>query len=1175
MTNHPLSLKGFKFHELFLSEGLERLDKQFLNFLHQTDELVYGQLLAFRSGENFSPIATSELIIQCGPILEAFLIELFDIEEAVVKLQAATLHDDPIHAFKKYYVLRKARRLLNKADELRGFYELDQWVNDRLKENGLTSSDRELMVAIFGQKLLDNKNASDSKIEKLSHWCVAAMTQSSGQAAVEGWVSFTLPKHLDYENLVEVVPVKNDPIGRVEGPANQWRYRDGFQLTDPRMTRREVLDHVHYCVYCHKTDGDFCSKGFPVKKGKPEQGLKINPLGETLTGCPLDEKISEMHTLKKDGFGIAALAAVMIDNPMCPATGHRICNDCMKGCIYQKQEPVNIPEIETRVLTDVLDLPWGVEIYDLLTRWNPLRKEQYVAKPYNGKKVLIMGMGPAGFTLAHHLLMEGFAVVGTDGLKIEPLPQHLLDQPIYSYQDLKESLENRVMAGFGGVAEYGITVRWDKNFLKLIYISLMRRPYFQVFGSIRFGGTLWVEDAWQLGFDHLSIAVGAGLPRELHIPHSLAPGMRQANDFLMALQLTGAAKPSSLANLQVRLPAVIIGGGLTGIDTATEVQAYYISQVEKTLIKYQTLVKHFGENTVRNNFDRQSLEILDEFLVHGHCVKKERERAVQENRKPNFIKLIREWGGVTIAYRRTMQESPAYKRNHEEVIKALEEGIYYAEGLEPKSVQLDEYGHVKALTCRWRVMDEEGVWMLTDEEQMLPARAIFIATGAKPNIAYAYEHRGTFVKEGNNYQRNELQGGHLMSIQQQGHCKMPNFGPFTSYEQDHHRVSFLGDTHPIFHGSVVKAIASGKRAYPKIVNSLIKKETNNIVGNKDEYEKFRQRMETMFHSKVLAVRRHTPDMVELKVRTAIASHNFRPGQFYRLQNYECLAPMVGETRLQTEAMAMIGASHPNEPDVISFMVLERGVSSRLVATFQPGQHISMMGPTGCWSDVPKQGSQTMMIIGGSMAAAHLRSLGPAFREKGHRVFYVGCLRSAQELYCCEELEDACDMILWLTETSDKVKPGRKQDLSTCGELITVLRQYAMGELTHNGEIPIPLDTVNRVIVVGSSTMIRRVQEARSGVLQNYFSDDTYFFGSVYGPMQCMLKGVCAQCLQWQIDPETGKRTKAVYACSWQHQPLEMIDISNIDERLLQNRTQEILSNLWLDYLFATHEIPKV
>ncbi len=41
---------------------------------------------------------------------------------------------------------------------------------------------------------------------------------------------------------------------------------------------------------------------------------------------------------------------------MVPATGHRICNDCMKACIYQKQDPVNIPQIETRVLTDVLHL---------------------------------------------------------------------------------------------------------------------------------------------------------------------------------------------------------------------------------------------------------------------------------------------------------------------------------------------------------------------------------------------------------------------------------------------------------------------------------------------------------------------------------------------------------------------------------------------------------------------------------------------------------------------------------------------------------------------------------------------------------------------------------------------------------------------------------------------------
>jgi hypothetical protein len=82
---------------------------------------------------------------------------------------------------------------------------------------------------------------------------------------------------------------------------------------------------------------------------------------------------------------------------------------------------VNIPQIETGALTDVLFLPWGFEIYSLLTMWNPLNVRRPVALPYNGKNVLVVGLGPAGYTLAHYLANEGFGVVAIDGLKIEPL----------------------------------------------------------------------------------------------------------------------------------------------------------------------------------------------------------------------------------------------------------------------------------------------------------------------------------------------------------------------------------------------------------------------------------------------------------------------------------------------------------------------------------------------------------------------------------------------------------------------------------------------------------------------------------------------------------------------------------------------------------------------------------
>src|SRR4029079_3889577 len=153
-----------------------------------------------------------------------------------------------------------------------------------------------------------------------------------------------------------------------------------------------------------------------------------------------------------------------IDNPMAAATGHRICNDCMKSCIYQKQEPVDIPQSETRVLKDVLALPWGFEIYSLLTRWNPLNLAQPVPLAATGKRVLVVGLGPAGFTLAHYLVNDGHTVVGIDGLKIEPLDTKLSRitiagervpfAPVRDVDSLIEPLDDRLMAGFGGVAEY-------------------------------------------------------------------------------------------------------------------------------------------------------------------------------------------------------------------------------------------------------------------------------------------------------------------------------------------------------------------------------------------------------------------------------------------------------------------------------------------------------------------------------------------------------------------------------------------------------------------------------------------------------------------------------------------------------------------------------------------------
>ena len=1121
-NNTPeLKLNQGDFQDLFTQNGLNSLNNAFLSELEVKNPDLLLQLKKYRQNE-MSAIEISHFIIETAPYLEDFIANLFHIQSELIRLKEEILSQNPIFQFKKYYVLTQAKRNLEKYVDEFNFAEINQIIETQLivsqQDYEDDDDDKELAYATYGCYLLKEPEKNKDKIDVLVKWCVLAITSPEGKCFTKNWSSFHLPQKKNFENLVPVIPVPHDPLGRLKTPFTSQRDRDGFALTDLRKTEREVLDEVHYCVYCHKTDGDFCSKGFPIKKTNPELGFKVDPIGSLLTGCPLDEKISEMHVLKKNGFSIAALATVMIDNPMCAATGHRICNDCMKACIYQKQDPVNIPEIETRVLTDVLNLPWGVEIYDLLIRWNPLRQTQFLPKEYNHQKVLVMGMGPAGFTLAHHLLMEGCAVVGCDGLKIEPLQENLLNKPIYSFKSLQESLDERVITGFGGVAEYGITVRWDKNFLKLIYINLARRKYFQVFGSVRFGGTITIAHAWKLGFDHVAIAVGAGLPRELRIKNSLAPGMRQANDFLMALQLTGAAKKNSLANLQIRLPAVVIGGGLTGIDTATEVQAYYVVQVEKIHQRYHILKNKLGEEKLRSQFDIESLEAIDEFLTHAEIILKERATAILENRNPNFQQFIQTWGGVTIVYRKSMCESPAYKRNHEEMIKAFEEGIYYAEGLEPKSVVLDHFGAVQALICESRIA----------ETQTLHAKSLFVATGASPNVAYEFEHHDTFKRNKFEYDSYILEKESLLPANNRLNIKDKKIGVLTSYHHNNHFVSFIGDTNPVFHGSVVKAIASAKKSYPDIMQALIL----NDPKEKD-YSNFRKKMNYLFQSTVVANKKINDYFVELTVHSPLAAMQFNPGQFYRIQNYEF------NSEFQTEAVSALGTIDSHHSDQLVFYIYQNGASTKLISTFQINQSIALMGPTGAKAKIPHE-PEAILILGDHLSIAYLLSVGPALKAAKNTIYFVG-LMSKELIYAENKIKNITDHV-YFCHTEEKLLNALKTN--------------------------IPLKNIKMITVIGSAAILKLIEKIKHTELKEDINPESNWIASVYGPMQCMLKGVCAQCLQWQIDPKTGLRTKAVYACSWQHQPMEKVDIHNLNERLGQNRAQEILTNLWLDYLQA-------
>ncbi|MBI4851958.1 MAG: FAD-dependent oxidoreductase [Acidobacteria bacterium] len=1193
-------------------------------------------------GHNLSPKAESDLIVKMAPYLSRFLEKLFPIKEDLGKIKAQTDREKLVmqlkrnfisRAMKKYTLaqlpefdlttLRTQATLLQEIAFADTLWEVDaefgmaqmavSLVNLEKEydkhftnpKNLLTQATRNSVNNLRSvlekhsvmQSLLEESQLSEKELETftetansrqehkfikrlltmLEAWSFARYHSKETHAEVADWLSYKHPEALEYQQLVKLNrPKQTDLPEMLYGPEDKLRRRDGFKLTDRRFNFKEVYHEIDYCLYCHERDKDSCSKGFLEK----DQTFRKNPLSIPLEGCPLDEKISEAHILKREGESLAALATIIIDNPMLPGTGHRICNDCMKSCIFQKQEPVNIPQAETGILTDVLSLPYGFEIYGLLTRWNPLNVRRPFMLPYNGKNVLVVGLGPAGYTLAHYLLNEGFGVVGIDGLKIEPLPKELTGtytippQPIRNINEFCQELDERILLGFGGVSEYGITVRWDKNFLMMIYLTLMRRKNLRVYGGVRFGGTVTIDDAWDMGFDHIAIATGAGKPTIVEMKNNLIRGIRKASDFLMALQLTGAFKKNNMANLQVQLPAIVIGGGLTGIDTATELFAYYPIQVEKTLDRFEKMAQDIGEEKIWSTLSQDEKEILRTFLDHGRLVRAERLRARHSGEEPNFVPLVRSWGGVSLVYRKSLADSPAYRLNHEEVIKALEEGIAIMENLTPAEVIPDEYGAVSAIKFERSKLDENGKWKPSGEFITLPAKSVCVAAGTSPNIIYEKEQPGTFKLD----KWNQFFAGFKADVDDSGKVSLtPATGKdrdafFTSYEKDGRYITYYGDNHPAYAGNVVKAMASAKQGYQHITKLFVQELAN--LDPSEQFirdKKFRaltEKLDNDLRAEIVRVDRLTPTIVEVIVYAPLAARKFKPGQFYRLQNFEVDSHNIDGTTLALEGIALTGAWMDEEKGLLSTIVLEMGVSSRLCASLRPGQRVILMGPTGTPTEIPQD--KKVLLAGGGLGNAVLFSIAKAMREAGNWVVYFAAYRKAEDMYKRDEVESSADMVVWSVDGGDliPVNPNRPQDRSFRGNVVQAMQAYSKGEL---GEVPVALCDIDHMVVIGSDRMMAAVKNARKSSLVDQFRPNHIAIGSINSPMQCMMKEVCAQCLQKHIDPVTGKES-FVFSCFNQDQELDLVDFTNLNDRLRANSLQEKLSNMWLDYLLNKKQV---
>ena len=527
--------------------------------------------------------------------------------------------------------------------------------------------------------------------------------------------------------------------------------------------------------------------------------------------------------------------------------------------------------------------------------------------------------------------------------------------------------------------------------------------------------------------------------------------------------------------------------------------------------------------------------------------------------------LLQSWGGVTLAYRKRLIDSPSYTLNHEEVGKALEEGIYFAEGLSPVSVEVDARGHAEAISLSRQTpsQDGDGKFITSETVERLPARSILIAAGTQPNTVLAREDKSSVTIDGRYFRAVDEHGKPVKPE----HVRKPHVSQvLASIRPDGKAISFFGDLHPSYAGNVVGAMASAKQGYP-VVSSMLAKTS---ASSSKTAAAFFGELNNAWRATVHEVIRLTPNIIEVVVKAPAAAREFHPGQFYRLQNFEVLAPKVNGTTLAMEGLALTGAWVDREKGLVSVIVLEMGGSSDLCAILKPGEPVVLMGPTGEPTTI--KSNETVLLAGGGLGNAVLFSIGRAFRAAGSKVLYFAGYRNAADRYHVADIEAAADTIIWCVDQGTAFKPGRPGDFTFVGNIVQAMVAYAEGRL---GKQPIAMPDVDRIITIGSDRMMAAVGTARHGVLKPFLKPEHVAIASINSPMQCMMKEICAQCLQPHVDPETGEKT-TVFSCFNQDQLLDHVEFGSLAQRLKQNSVQEKLTAQWVDRCLVTLQVrPKV
>ena len=306
--NFPLGISGFRFADLNRVRRIAALDEVFRQELKAADAALATAYEAYRSatGKGYDSKSSSDILIRIAPYLGKFIARIFQIETEYQELQKRVLSDGRIFDWKKKFLDKHVLKHHPSAEEM------EQWdlselefgyraLADRYLSQEQLAEDPEKELAEVGLSVLEAverakaENSQDAlsaalhDVAIIQKWSTALAFHPALKNRSVGFSLFKTPEALDYQQLVNIERFDAELPERFRGRKETRRFRDGFKLTDTRMTPRETLEEIYYCIYCHERDKDSCSKGYS-KQGKIQQ----NPLGIPLDDCHLDEKSQKL-----------------------------------------------------------------------------------------------------------------------------------------------------------------------------------------------------------------------------------------------------------------------------------------------------------------------------------------------------------------------------------------------------------------------------------------------------------------------------------------------------------------------------------------------------------------------------------------------------------------------------------------------------------------------------------------------------------------------------------------------------------------------------------------------------------------------------------------------------------------------------------------------------------------